>query len=129
MPTGGTIQPIKPATDKAYIKPQKVSKMDLRKLLASTQRQNIIKTLSEHHQMQIMRLVNATGTTYNELNRNLTILEKEGIIINEYPVKVRHGKVRVIRLNKENPKTQVLLKVIKTLDQPINAEKAPNKQR
>jgi predicted transcriptional regulator len=97
--------------------------MDLRKLLASTQRQNILKTLAEHHEMQIMRLVNATGTTYNELNRNLQILEKEGIIINEYPVKVRHGKVRVIRLDKENPKTQVLLKVIKTLEQPINTEK------
>jgi len=32
-------------------------------------------------------------------------------------IKVRHGKVRVIRLNKENPKTLVLLKVLKTLDQ------------
>jgi predicted transcriptional regulator len=99
--------------------------MDLRKLVASTQRQNIIKTLSEHHEMQVMHLVSATGSTYNELNRNLQILEKEGIITNEYPIKVRHGKVRVIRLNKENPKTQVLLKVLKTLDQPVTAEKAP----
>jgi predicted transcriptional regulator len=96
--------------------------MELKKILASTQRQNIIKTLSEHHEMQVMRLVSATGTTYNELNRNLTILEKEGIITNEYPIKVRHSRVRVIRLNKENPKTQVLLKVLKALDQPVNAE-------
>jgi hypothetical protein len=98
--------------------------MDLRKLVASTLRQNIIKTLSEHREMQVMRLVSATGSTYNELNRNLLILEKEGIIINEYPIKVRHGRVRVIRLNKENSKTQVLLKVLKTLDQPDNTEKA-----
>ncbi|HSV48896.1 MAG TPA: hypothetical protein VLH35_01145 [Candidatus Acidoferrales bacterium] len=98
--------------------------MDLRKLVASTLRQNIIKTLAEHREMQVMRLVSAAGSTYNELNRNLIILEKEGIITNEYPIKVRHGKVRIIRLNKENPKTQVLLKVLKTLDQPVNAEKA-----
>ncbi len=97
--------------------------MDLKKLLASTLRQNIIKTLAEHHEMQIMRLVSATGSTYNETNRNLLILEKEGIIANEYPVKVRHGKVRVIHLNRENPKTQVLLKVLRTLDQPVNTEK------
>lgn len=63
-----------------------------------------------------MKLVSNVGSTYNELNRNLEILEKEGIITNEYPLKVRHGKVRIIRLNKDNPKTQVLLKVLKTLE-------------
>jgi len=98
--------------------------LDLRRLLASSLRQNILKTLACNREMQVMRLVSAVGSTYNELNRNLTILEKEGIITNEYPIKVRHGKVRVIRLNKENPKTQVLLRVLKTLDQPVNAEKA-----
>jgi hypothetical protein len=63
-----------------------------------------------------MKLVSSVGSTYNELNRNLQILEKEGIITNDYPVKVRHGKVRIIRLNKENHKTQILLKVLKTLE-------------
>ena len=64
-----------------------------------------------------MQLVSAVGSTYNELNRNLGILEKEGIIINEYPIKVRRGKVRIIRLNKNNPKTIVLIQVLKTLEQ------------
>jgi predicted transcriptional regulator len=99
--------------------------LDLRKLLASSLRQNILKTLSAHREMQVMRLVSAVGSTYNELNRNLDILEKEGIITNEYPVKVRHGKVRVIKLNKENAKTIVLLRVLKTLDQENSTEKAP----
>lgn len=98
--------------------------LDLPKLLASSLRQNILKTLAAHHEMQVMRLVSAVGSTYNELNRNLDILEKEGIITNEYPIKVRHGKVRVIRLNKESPKTQVLLRVLKALDQPSIVEKA-----
>ncbi len=70
-----------------------------------------------------MKLVSSVGSTYNELNRNLLILEKEGLIINEYQVKVRRGKVRVIRLNKDNPKTQVLLKVLKTLEQENSALK------
>jgi hypothetical protein len=68
-----------------------------------------------------MKLVSSVGSTYNELNRNLLLLEKEGLITSEYQVKVRHGKVRVIRLNKENPKTLVLLGVIKTLDKEANA--------
>jgi hypothetical protein len=63
-----------------------------------------------------MRLVGKVNSTYNDLNRNLTILEKEGIIINEYREKVRHGKIRVLRLNKDNPKTKILLSVLKTLD-------------
>jgi hypothetical protein len=64
-----------------------------------------------------MKLASTVGTTYNELNRNLLILEKEGIIINEYRVKVRRGKVRVLRLNRENPKTEVLISALKMLDQ------------
>ncbi|MCW3983172.1 MAG: hypothetical protein NWE96_04170 [Candidatus Bathyarchaeota archaeon] len=59
--------------------------MDLRKILASSVRQNTLRTLSEKRELQVMQLVSAVGSTYNELNRNLAILEKEGIIINEYP--------------------------------------------
>ena len=90
--------------------------LDLSKVLASSLRQKILKVLSEKREMQVMKLVSSVGSTYNELNRNLLILEKEGIIINEYRVKVRHGKVRVIRLNRENSKTKLLLAALKTLD-------------
>lgn len=91
--------------------------MDLRVVLASSVRQKILKVLAQKHELQVMKLASTVGTTYNELNRNLLILEKEGIIINEYRVKVRRGKVRVLRLNRENPKTDVLIKVLKTLEQ------------
>jgi ribosomal protein L15E len=64
------------------------------------------------------------GSTYNENNRNLQILEKEGLIINDYPVKVRHGRVRVIRLNKENPKTQTLLKIMADENDALRKENA-----
>jgi predicted transcriptional regulator len=90
--------------------------LELRKLLASSLRQNILKVLSEKREIQVMKLVSSVGSTYNELNRNLSILEKEGIIINEYRVKVRHGKVRMIRLNRDNSKTKLLLEALKTLD-------------
>jgi arsenate reductase-like glutaredoxin family protein len=99
-----------------------VQSLELRKILASSIRQNILKTLAENRELQIMRLVSTVGSTYNELNRNLQILGKEELIIDEYRIKVRHGKVRVIRLNKENPKTQTLLKVLKTLEQENNPQ-------
>ena len=90
--------------------------LDLRKVFASTLRQNVLNELSKTREIRVMKLVDAVGSTYNELNRNLEILEKEGIITNDYRVKVRHGKVRVIRLNRDNPKTKILLQALKTLD-------------
>ena len=97
--------------------------MDLRKVLASTLRQNILKELSKTREIRVMKLVDAVGSTYNELNRNLEILEKEGIITDDYCLKVRHGKVRVIQLNRDNPKTKILLQALKTLD---NENNIPN---
>ena len=64
-----------------------------------------------------MKLVSASGSTNNELNRNLLILGKEDMIIDEYQEKVRHAKVRVIRLKRDNPKTELALKILKMLNQ------------
>jgi predicted transcriptional regulator len=96
-----------------------VDHLDLRKVLASSVRQNILKVLAEKRELQVMKLVSCVGSTYNELNRNLLILKNEELIIDEYRVKVRHGRVRVIQLNKDNPKTQLLIKVLKALEQEI----------
>lgn len=63
-----------------------------------------------------MKLVGNVNSTYNEVNRNLLILTKEGIIVDEHQVKVKRGKVRVIRLNRENPKTALLLQALKTFE-------------
>ena len=94
--------------------------MDLRKVLASTLRQNILKVLSQTREIRVMKLVGAVNSTYNELNRNLEILEKEGIITDTYLVKVKHGKIRVIRLNRDNPKTRILLQALKMLNNENN---------
>lgn len=90
--------------------------MNLIKLLASSLRQNMLRELSMTEEIRMMELVRRVDSTYNEVNRNSGIMEEMGIIFNEYPVKVRHGKIRVIKLNRENPKTKVLLKALKTLD-------------
>lgn len=98
-----------------------VTCLDLKKVFASSLRQKILKELSETREIQVMRLVSRVNSTYNELNRNLAILEKEGIILNDYRVKVRHGKIRVIMLNRDNPKTKILLQALKTLENQIPA--------
>jgi predicted transcriptional regulator len=85
-------------------------------VLASSLRQKVLRELSKTSEMRVMKLVSNLNTTYNELNRNLALLEKEGLIIDEYRVKVKHGKVRVIILNRNNPKTKLLLAILKTLD-------------
>lgn len=85
-------------------------------MLASSLRQKILRELSKTSEIRVMKLVSNLNTTYNEVTRNLAILEKEGLITDEYRVKVRHGKVRVIILNRDNPKTKLLLTILKTLD-------------
>ncbi len=58
-----------------------------------------------------MRLVRKVNSTYNQVNSNLQILQKERIIFDEH-----FGRMRVIRLNKENPRTKILLQTLKMLE-------------
>jgi DeoR/GlpR family transcriptional regulator of sugar metabolism len=85
-------------------------------MLASSCRQKILKELSKSQEIRVMKLVRQINSTYNEVNRNLKILETEGIIINDYRQRVKHGKVRVLQLNRENPRTRILLQVLETLE-------------
>jgi len=57
-----------------------------------------------------MELVRRVNSTYNQVNANLLVLAQEGIINEE-----RYGRVRIIKLNRENPKTTLLLQAIKIL--------------
>lgn len=60
--------------------------------------------------MSVMELVHKINSTYNQVNSNLLILKSEGIITEE-----RLGRLRVIRLNKNNPKTVLILQALKIL--------------
>jgi hypothetical protein len=57
-----------------------------------------------------MGLVTKINSTYIEVNRNVKILEREGIIFER-----RFGRIRMIILNYEDPKTQLLLQALKIL--------------
>jgi hypothetical protein len=86
--------------------------LNLEKILASGCRQKILKALSKERSTNIMRLVRCINSTYIEVNRNITILKKEDILIEQYI-----GRLRILKLNQENPKTILLLQVLKTLEQ------------
>lgn len=58
-----------------------------------------------------MRLVRMVNSTYNEVNRNLCILEGTGLITQK-----RIRRKRIIRLNHENKKTSAILKALKILE-------------
>ena len=58
-----------------------------------------------------MALVRKVNSTYNQVNSNLHILQKEGIVFDE-----NFGRMRVIRLNKENSRTRLLLQALKMLE-------------
>jgi hypothetical protein len=85
--------------------------LELKKLLASSLRQKILKGLSECKEINMMGLVRKINSAYNEVNRNLIILEREDIVTNIY-----RGRMRFIKLNRENPKTVLLLQVLRQLE-------------
>ena len=84
--------------------------MDLGRLIASSCRQKILEALSEVRQTYITDLVRRVNSTYGQVNRNLQILEHEGIVNTQY-----YGRLRMIKLNRENPKTVTLLKALRLL--------------
>jgi len=91
--------------------------LELERILASSCRRRILLTLSKVKRTHVTNLVRIVNSTYNEVNRNLQILEKENIIKITY-----YGRKRMIELNKESPKTKVLLKVLNLLHQPLLKE-------
>jgi hypothetical protein len=57
-----------------------------------------------------MRLIAGVNSKYPQVNSELQILQKEGIIVDK-----RIGRMRIISLNKENPNTGVLVQALKLL--------------
>lgn len=86
--------------------------MKIEKILASSNRRKLFRILRKTKQTNIMDLVRNAKSTYNQVQSDLRILEKEGIIIEE-----RKGRLRMISLNRENPKTDLVLKALKLLNE------------
>jgi len=87
--------------------------MDLDVLLASSCRRRVLRVLWRIGRANVMELVRRVNSTYSQVNPNLQILQKEGIISDEH-----FGRMRIIRLNKANPKTTILLQALKLLETP-----------
>jgi predicted transcriptional regulator len=90
----------------------------LEQIIASSCRQKILLALSKSKKTHITNLVRIINSTYNQVDRNIRILELEGIIET-----TRYGHVRIVGLNLENPKTLTLLKALEMLDRPISTSR------
>jgi predicted transcriptional regulator len=89
--------------------------LNLNTILASSCRRKILKALSEKRGITIMKLVRTVNSTYNEVDLNLRILEREGIVTQ------RHSdRKRIIHLNFKNEKTLVLLKLLKIRENSVD---------
>ena len=88
--------------------------MKLEQVIASSCRQKILIALSRTKRTHVTNLVRIINSTYNQVNRNLQILEKEGIIRTTH-----YGHIKMIELHIENPKTQALLKALHILNKPF----------
>jgi DNA-binding transcriptional ArsR family regulator len=98
--------------------------LNLNKILRSSCRRKILKALSKKQGMNIMKLVRIVDSTYNEVDRNLRILEDESLVTQQYL-----DRKRIIRLNFENEKTLVVLKILKLLNEPVDLKQLQRKLR
>ena len=84
--------------------------MNLEEILSSACRRKIIKYLAENGSVNIMQLIVGVNGKYPQVNSELQILQKEGIISDQHI-----GRTRLIRLNKQNPGTMLILQALKIL--------------
>ncbi len=84
---------------------------DLEKLLSSACRRKILKALRDAKELSVMVLVREINSTYCQVNNDLRLLGREGIVTEE-----RLGRMRYIRLCRENPRTSLLLQALKILE-------------
>ena len=84
--------------------------MDLEEILLSACRRKIIKYLADNGSTNIMQLILGIRSKYPQTNAELRILQEDGIIIDRH-----RGRMREIRLNRENPKTGLILEALKIL--------------
>jgi DNA-binding transcriptional ArsR family regulator len=87
------------------------SVMDLEHLLSSACRRKIIKALAENGELNVMKLILKIRGKYPQVNASLQILQKEGIVLDRH-----YGRIRLIKLNRENSNTKLLLEALKILD-------------
>jgi len=91
--------------------------MDLEEIYSSKIRQRIIEALTQSSCLSVTKLNRITGGSFSGLNPHLLLLEKEGIIKSEYQKLPKQPKTRMIRLLKNNQRTQKLIKAQKSLDE------------
>ena len=90
----------------------KVLKLKLEKILASTCRQKILLCLAKVKKTHITNLVRMTNSTYNQIIRNVEMMNREGIV-NIYCC----GSLKIIELQYDEPKTERLLKALQLLQE------------
>jgi len=96
--------------------------LKLSKILSSSCRRKILKALSKKQEMNVMKLVRTVNSTYNEVDRNLRILEDEGLVAQQHCDRKRN-----VHLNFENEKTLVVLKILKLLNDSVDLNQLQRK--
>jgi len=95
--------------------------VDLVCILSSACRRKIIEFLSVNGSTNVMQLILKINAKYPQVNTELQILQKEDLIIDQHM-----GRMRIIRLNKENPPTGLLLQALKLLHSNEDKNQQPN---
>src|SRR5271157_404318 len=94
--------------------------MKLEQLIASSCRQKMLLALAKVRRTHVTQLIRMMNSTYNQVNRNILILEEEGVIKTK-----RLGHLKIIELQSDAAKTLALLKALELLDRHDSNSRIP----
>ena len=83
----------------------------MKKIFASKCRIDVLKLLANKGETNITDIVRQTNSTWSEIDRNVKLLEKMGVISTRFS-----QNRRLIRLNKRDGKAEVVLKALRMLE-------------
>ena len=86
--------------------------MAIEEVLSSKGRVKILRILTEIGELNISEIARRAGLNYATTNRHLGVLEEQGLVRHK-----RFGRIRIFRFNENNPRAEMIRKLVELWEQ------------
>ena len=81
-------------------------------VFSSKGRMKILKALADVGELNVSEIARRAGLNYTTTNQHLLVLESHGLVTHK-----KFGRVRIFRLNEENPAARIIRELIESWEQ------------
>jgi len=86
--------------------------MAIEEVLSSKGRVKILKILADIGELNISEIARRAGLNYTTTNEHLIALERSGLVMHK-----RFGRIRIFRFNENNPRAEIVRKLVELWEQ------------